>query len=112
VGNVLIASLFAYLPELGHLKRREIAALAGVAPYNRDSGFMQGERRIFGGRGALRQVLYMAANIARRYDPKMKAYYELLREKGKPFKVAITACMRKMLVILNAKMRDCQQKMA
>jgi transposase len=93
VGNVLIASLFAYLPELGHLKRREIAALAGVAPYNRDSGFMQGERRIFGGRGALRQVLYMAANIARRYDPKMKAYYELLREKGKPFKVAITACM-------------------
>jgi len=106
VGPVLMATLTAELPELGKLNHKQIAALVGVAPLNCDSGRYRGKRKVWGGRSAIRHVLYMAANIARRYDTKMKAFYDKLRAQGKPFKVALVACMRKLLVILNAKMRD------
>ena len=105
-GPVLKGMLLAQLPELGHLDRRAIAKLVGVAPLNCESGMMKGQRHIWAGRGAVRAVLYMAALVAVRYDEKMKTFYQRLRAAGKPAKVALVAAMRKLLVILNARMRD------
>lgn len=102
VGPVLSVSLLADLPELGHLDRRQISALVGVAPFNRDSGTLRGRRTIFGGRGALRAVLYMSALAAIRCNPVIKAFYQRLIAAGKAHKIALTACMRKLLTILNA----------
>jgi transposase len=105
VGPVLSASLLALLPELGTLNRRQIAALVGVAPFNCDSGTYRGTRHIWGGRVSLRAVLYMSTLAAIRCNPAIRAFYERLRGAGKVFKVAITACMRKLLTILNAMVR-------
>jgi transposase len=105
VGTVTIFTLLADLPELGKLNRQEIAALAGLAPFNRDSGPKRGKRRIFGGRASVRRVLYMAALSATRHNPVIRAFYHRLMAAGKLFKVAITACMRKLLTILNSMMR-------
>jgi transposase len=108
VGPVLVATLLANLPELGKLNRREIAALVGVAPYNSDSGTKSGKRRIWGGRVDVRNPLYMAALSAARWNPTIRALYERLVAAGKPKKVALTACMRKLLCILNAMVRTQQ----
>jgi transposase len=108
-GPVLSATLLAELPELpelGHLGPQPLAALVGVAPLNRDSGTWRGRRTIHGGRAPVRAVLYMAAVCAIRYNPVIAACYQRLRAAGKPAKVALTACMRKLLVILNAILRD------
>jgi transposase len=102
VGPVVSATLVAELPELGQLNRQEISALVGLAPFNRDSGKWSGKRSIWGGRKSVRSVLYMAAVSAVRCNPTIKAMAQRLRKAGKPFKVMITACMRKLLVILNA----------
>ena len=102
IGPVVSKTLVAELPELGRLNRRQIAALIGVAPVNRDSGAMRGKRMIWGGRGGIRAQLYMAALVAARRNPVIRAFYQRLRTAGKPVKVALTACMRKLLVILNA----------
>jgi transposase len=104
VGPVLSATLLALLPELGRLSRRQIAALAGVAPFDDDSGNRNGQRRIHGGRAALRKVLYMAALVAKRRNPAIRTF--ALRLAGKKPKVIIAACMRKLLTILNAVARD------
>jgi transposase len=101
VGTVTVTSLLVDLPELGHLNRQQIAALVGVAPFNRDSGKFHGRRAIWGGRAAIRSVLYMAALTARRSNPIIRAFAQRLEATGKPFKVVLTACMRKLLVILN-----------
>lgn len=106
IGAVTTASLLAYLPELGHLDRREIAALAGLAPYNVDSGQTSGKRRIRGGRAAIRRVLYMACWSVIRTQTDFKARYERLRQQGKCPKLAITACVRVLLIRLNAMARD------
>jgi transposase len=106
LGPVFQATVLALLPELGHLNRREIAKLCGVAPMNRDSGQGQGKRRIRGGRAPVRVALYMATLSAVRWDPLMKAHYQQLRARGKLGKVALVACMRKLLGIVNAKRRD------
>jgi transposase len=106
VGPVLSATLLAMLPELGKLNRKEIAALVGVAPLNRDSGKMKGKRATWGGRSSVRDVLYMATMSAVRYNPTLKDFYERLLKAGKLKKVALVACMRKLLVILNAMLRD------
>jgi transposase len=106
IGDVASRTLLAELPELGRLSRRQIAALVGLAPFNRDSGTMRGRRTIWGGRAALRATLYMAALAAIRHNPAIKAFNARLRAAGKPAKVAITACMRKLLVTLNAMVRD------
>jgi transposase len=106
VGPVLATTLLASLPELGRLNRREIAALVGVAPFARDSGTLRGTRRIFGGRAPVRAVLYMATVAAVRCNPVLVGFHRRLREAGKKPKVALTACMRKLLTILNAMMRD------
>src|SRR5690606_11560466 len=106
LGPVFQATTLALLPELGHLNRREIAKLTGVAPMNRDSGQGQGKRRIRGRRSPVRVALYMATLSAVRWDPLMKAHYQQLRERGKLGKVALVACMRKLLGIVNAKRRD------
>jgi transposase len=108
VGPVTTATLLADLPELGKLDRKKIAALVGVAPMNRDSGRKRGYRKTKGGRAEVRSVLYMATLVATRYNPLIKVQYEQLVKRGKEKKVAITACMRKFLVILNAMMRDRQ----
>lgn len=108
VGKVTSCTLLAMLPELGTLNRQEIAALVGVAPVNKDSGRKQGKRRVYGGRATVRSVLYMAALAAKRYNPRIKEFYEALLRRGKEKKVALTACMRKLLVILNAMMRTNQ----
>jgi transposase len=105
VGEVLSRTLIAELPELGSLSRRQIAALVGVAPFNRDSGKMRGTRSTFGGRGCVRHVLYMATLAAVRFNPVLAAAYDKLRQAGKPPKVALTACMRRLLVILNAMLK-------
>ena len=105
VGRVLTLTLLAQLPELGCLNRREIAALVGVAPFNCDSGQLRGRRRIWGGRASVRRVLYMAVVAAIRCNPVIRMFYERLRQAGKPAKVALTACMRKLLTILNAMLR-------
>jgi transposase len=95
------STLLAELPELGQLNRREIAALVGLAPFNRDSGRFRGKRAIWGGRATVRSALYMAALTAKRRNPVIQAFAERLEAAGKPFKVVITACMRKLLIILN-----------
>lgn len=102
VGRVTALTLLGKLPELGRLSRREIAALVGVAPLNRDSGKMRGKRFVWGGRAPVRAVLYMAALVGVKHNPILRAFYERLCAAGKVFKVAITACMRKLLTILNA----------
>jgi transposase len=104
VGPVLAHALIALLPELGHLTRREIASLAGVAPYDDDSGGRRGRRRARAGRAAPRRVLYMATLVAKRHNPALRAFAERLA--GKPAKVILVACMRKLLTILNAIARD------
>ena len=106
VGRVVSLTLLAQLPELGRLSHKEIAALVGVAPLNRDSGTLRGKRLVYGGRAPVRAVLYMAALVASRRNPVIRAFYARLRSAGKPAKVALTACMRKLLTILNAMARD------
>jgi transposase len=106
VGPVLSLTLLGSLPELGSLNRKQIAALAGVAPFNRDSGRFRGKRATKGGRARVRTVLYMATLVATRFNPVIKAYYQNLLERGKAKKVALIACMRKLLTILNAMVRD------
>lgn len=101
VGPTTAASLMAELPELGKLDRQAIGALAGLAPFNHDSGQFRGKRSIWGGRASVRTSLYMAALAARRFNPVIRAFAERLTDAGKPFKVMMTACMRKLLVILN-----------
>lgn len=101
VGDVTTVSLLAELPELGDLNRQEIAALVGLAPFNRDSGRFHGRRSIYGGRASVRKVLYMAAFVARQFNPVIRQFSQRLQQAGKPYKVIITACMRKLLVILN-----------
>ena len=108
IGPVTAATLLADLPELGQLDRKQIAALVGVAPMNQDSGRKRGYRRTKGGRPAVRNALYMSTLTAIRYNPVIHAQYQQLLKRGKEKKVAITACMRKMLTILNAMMRDQQ----
>jgi transposase len=108
IGNTAARTLLADLPELGTLDRKQIAALVGVAPLNRDSGIMRGRRSTWGGRAKVRRVLYMAALVATRHNPLIAAFYKRLREAGKPAKVALTACMRKLLTMLNAILRDRQ----
>jgi transposase len=106
VGPVLAWTLIANLRELGSLTRHQAAALIGVAPFNRDSGNQRGYRAIAGGRSQVRNVLYVAILSAVRHNPAIKAFYRRLRDNGKPAKVALVACMRKMAVILNATVRD------
>jgi transposase len=106
VGPVTAATLIAECPELGKLTRREISSLAGVAPMNNDSGKSRGNRHIQGGRASVRTALYMAALVATRFNPVIKAFYERLLTAGKPKKVALVACMRKLLTILNAVVRS------
>jgi len=108
IGRVTAATLLADLPELGQLDRKEIAALVGVAPMNRDSGRKRGYRKTQGGRPNVRRALSMSALTGIRYNPILKAQYDHLVKRGKEKKVAIIACMRKMLTILNAMMRDPQ----
>lgn len=108
VGRITSGTLLAMLPELGQLNRQQVAALIGVAPVNKDSGRKHGKRRVYGGRADVRKVLYMAALAAKRYNPVIRAFYERLIQKGKEKKVALTACMRKLIVILNAMMRTNQ----
>lgn len=105
VGPVTSATLLGMLPELGLLNRQEIAALVGVAPVNKDSGRKQGKRKIYGGRADVRNVLYMAALSAKKHNPFIRTFYARLIQHGKEKKVALTACMRKLLVILNAMLR-------
>lgn len=105
VGRVLATTLLAELPELGRLNRREIAALVGVAPLNHDSGAWRGARRVWGGRAQIRASLYMGTLAATRHNPFIKTFYRRLRAAGKAPKVALVACMRKLLTILNAMMK-------
>jgi transposase len=106
VGPMLARTLLGLVPELGHLDRHQIAALVGVAPLARDSGTLRGRRTCWGGRPAVRTVLYMAALTAARYNPVLRTFYQRLRAAGKPAKVALTAVARKLLVLLNAILRD------
>jgi transposase len=108
VGPVLSSTLLGELPELGQLTHKQIAKLVGVAPLNRDSGKYKGQRRIWGGRASIRATLYMAILSACRHNPAIRPLYQRLLAAGKPKKVAQTACMRKLLVILNATVRDGQ----
>ena len=105
VGQQISLTLLAHLPELGELNRKQIAALVGVAPFNRDSGPHRGKRSVWGGRARVRAALYMGALVASRRNPVLKEFYHRLLEAGKPKKVALTACMRKLLTILNSMMR-------
>lgn len=108
IGRVLSITLLADLPELGTLSRHQIAALVGVAPLNRDSGRFRGKRTVWGGRARVRAALYMAALTATRYNPIIKAFYRRLCGVGKARKVALTACMRKLLIILNSMVKHQQ----
>jgi transposase len=108
VGMVTTATLLAELPELGKMDRKKIAALVGVAPMNYDSGKKRGYRKTKGGRTNVRSVLYMSTLVATRYNPLIRSQYQHLLKRGKEKKVALTACMRKFLTILNAMMRDRQ----
>ena len=101
----LSLALLAQLPELSTLDRRQVAALVGVAPFNRDSGMVRGKRRVWGGRARIRAVLYMGALVASRFNPVSRDFYQRLLDAGKPKKVALTACMRKLLVILNSMLK-------
>jgi len=105
VGRVTSLTLLGFLPELGRLSGKEIAALVGVAPFNQDSGKMRGKRKVWGGRSQVRKVLYMATVAAVRCNAVLREFYLRLRGAGKPAKVALVACMRKLLVILNAMVR-------
>lgn len=105
VGRIVACTLLAYVPELGHVSRQQIAALLGVAPMAAESGQWRGRRRIRGGRAAVRHVLYMAAVTASRCHPVLHPYYQQLRARGKPAKVALVACMRRLLVLLNSILR-------
>jgi transposase len=106
VGPVVSRTLLGALPELGQLTHKQIAALAGVAPFARDSGIWRGQRHVRGGRAPVRRALYMAALVATRHNPIIKDFYQRLLAVGKPKKVALTACMRKLLTILNAMVRS------
>jgi transposase len=106
IGPAAASHLVSDLPELGKLNRQQIAALVGVAPVNRDSGTLRGRRHIGGGRADLRAVLYMAALSATRFNPTIRAFAQRLKTAGKPFKVRVVACMRKLLLILNQMMRN------
>jgi transposase len=99
-------TLLAELPELGSLQPKQLAALVGVAPLNRDSGAFRGRRAVWGGRTTLRAALYMGALVATRHNPQIKEFYERLLGAGKPRKVALVACMRKLLIILNAMLKN------
>ena len=102
IGLVAAATLLAEVPELGTCTRQQVAALVGVAPFNRDSGAWRGRRRCWGGRAQVRAVLYMATLTATRRNPRLQAFYQRLIAAGKPSKVALTACLRKLLVLCNA----------
>ena len=104
-GEQISLTLLAYLPELGTLNRRQIAALVGVAPFNRDSGTLQGKRTVWGGRARVRTALYMGAMAASRFNPVIRDFHQRLLSAGKPKKLALTACMRKLLVILNSMLK-------
>jgi transposase len=106
VGPTTSSTLLINLPELGQLDRRAITALVGLAPFNRDSGLMRGRRSIYGGRSHVRSMLYMAVTTAIRCNPVIRDFYQHLRSRGKPHKVAMVACMRKLLTILNAMLRQ------
>ena len=106
VGNSVAATLIGDLPELGSLDRREIASLTGVAPFNRDSGTLRGKRRIRGGRSQSRTALFLSAMVATRFNPDIKRFYERLLSAGKHKKVALIACIRKIVTALNAMLRD------
>jgi transposase len=106
VGPVTCRTCCGLIPELGRVNHKEIAALIGVAPFNCDSGHFRGKRSCWGGRADVRHVLYMATVVAVRFNPMLRTFYQRLRQAGKPFKVAIIAAMRKLLVLLNARMRD------
>lgn len=106
VGFITAITIVTEMPELGHLDRQKIAALAGLAPFNHESGKKRGKRRIFGGRKSVRRVLYMACLSAIHHNPVIQALYQRLLTRGKCFKVAITACMRKLLIIMNAMARE------
>ena len=106
VGPVLARTLLAEVPELGTLTHKRLWALVGVAPFNNDSGKRSGKREVWGGRAQVRAALYMGALVATRHNPVLKEFYERLLASGKPKKVALVACMRKLLSILNALMRD------
>jgi transposase len=105
VGRVTVSTMLALLPELGMLTRKQIAALVGVAPFNRDSGTLRGRRAVWGGRATVRSVLYMAALVGTRFNPALRAMYLRLLAAGKRKKVAVVACARKLLTILNAILR-------
>ena len=109
VGQATISTLLAEVPELGKLSGREVSALVGLAPINRDSGAMRGKRTIFGGRPYVRKVLFMAALVATRFNPVIRAFYQRLLAAGKPKKLAVTACARKLLTILNAMAKSGKQ---
>ena len=106
IGNTIARTLIAELPELGTLDRRKIASLDGLAPFNRDSGTLRGRRAIAGGRSPMRAALFMAVMVSIRHKLPLSRAYQRLRAAGKPPKVAITACTRKLLTILNAILRD------
>jgi len=106
IGPIVSATLLSHLPELGQLDRKAIAKLVGVAPLNRDSGSVKGVRHIWGGRAQVRTVLYMAALVATRHNPQIRTFYQRLLAAGKPAKVALVACMRKLLLICNAVLRS------
>jgi transposase len=108
VGTVVAAGIIADLPELGDLNAKEISALAGLVPHNRDSGTQRGKRVIWGGRSSVRRTLYMATIVAMQHNKKIKAFYERLCIAGKQKKVAITACMHKLLIIMNAMVKSNQ----
>ena len=109
IGKVTVFTLLARLPELGQLNRGTVAALVGLAPFNDDSGKREGQRFICGGRAEVRSVLYMATLSAIRHNPLIEAFFERLIAAGKPFKVAMTACMRKLLTIVNHMLRTGQR---
>jgi transposase len=106
VGPIVAAGLITDLPELGQLKAKQISALAGLAPFNKDSGAMRGKRMISGGRASVRSILYMATLVATRHNAQIKKFYERLCNSGKKKKVALTACMHKLLIIMNAMIKN------
>ena len=105
IGDQISLTLLAYAPELGTLNRRQFAALVGVAPFNRDSGTLRGKRTVWGGRARVRTALYMGAMVASRFNPVIRDFYRRLLSDGKPKKLALTACMRKLLTILNSMLK-------
>ncbi len=106
IGKTGATALLSTLPELGQLGKKQISALAGLAPYNCDSGKFKGQRRIWGGRASVRKALYMPTLVATRHNPVIKAFYERLCAAGKPKKLALIACMHKILVIINAMFKN------